>query len=99
MDDFWVTPELPDPALAIWPTARAPGTGDERLDGELAVAMAEVRGVPLRRVTVERVAFDGRPPQTTTTTVEVTRLTRARVAASMFLEPFPCKILKPEDRR
>jgi hypothetical protein len=99
VEDIWAAPDLSDPALAIWLTARARRTGSEKLDGELTEAMAVVRGVPLKRVTVEKVELEGRPPQTTTTTVEVTQLTQEKIAASMFVEPFPCKILKPEDRR
>ena len=72
VEDIWATAEFSDPALAIWLNARAPRTGNDKLDGELAEAMAQVRGVPLKRVTVEKIELEGRPPQTTTTTVEVT---------------------------
>ncbi len=98
-DDIWAAPGLQDPALAIWLTARARRTGNDKLDGKLDEATAEVRGAALKRVTVVKVELEGRPPQTTTTTVEVTQLTREEVPASMFLDPFPCKILTPEDRR
>jgi hypothetical protein len=99
VDDVWVSPDLTDPAFAIWLTTGVRWTGSSELDRKIGKTMAGIRGTPLRRVTVERVGFDGRPPLTTTTTVEVTLLTRESVAASRFLEPFPCKILRPEDRR
>ena len=99
VEDVWATAEFADPALAI--LAECPYAPDRQrqVRWELAEAMAQVRGVPLKRVTVEKIELEGRPPQTTTTTVEVTRLERKNVAAAKFVEPFPCKIPRPEDRR
>jgi hypothetical protein len=98
VEDIWADAGLSDPAFAVWLTV-APQTGNADFDRRLSKAMAQVRGTPLKHVTVARVKFEGRPEQTTTTTIEVTELAQKVLAPSTFLDPFPCKIPKPEERR
>jgi hypothetical protein len=99
VEDIWADAGLSDPAFAVWLTAAAPQTGNAEFDRRLSKTMAQVRGTPLKRVTVARVKFEGRPEQTTTTTLEVTELAQKVLAPSTFLDPFACKIPKPEERR
>lgn len=99
VEDLWADAGLSDPGFAIWLTVGASRTGIEELDRKLSDAMAPVRGALLRRVSVARYKFEGRPEQTITTSLEVEQLAQEQVPASTFVDPFPCKIPKPEDRR
>ena len=98
--DIWVTPELTDAAIAIWLSTDVSSIGSEELDRKVSEAIAQVRGAALRRVTVSKTQAEGRPVETLTTTFEVTNLEpEKQIQASTFAEPFPCKVLSPEDRR
>jgi hypothetical protein len=100
VEDIWTDPALSEPALEIWLTKGRPSVGADELERRITRAMAEVRGVPLKRITSLKVTpGGGGHERSVTTTLEVTSLARENVPASTFAEPFPCKIRKVEDRR
>ncbi len=99
VEELWTAPELTDAALSMWLSTRASRGGSASFEEKLGAAMADVYGAPLKRVIVARTELEGRAPQAITTTTEVTQLRREPLDAAMLREPFPCKILKPEDRR
>ena len=96
-DDLWIAEKLRDPGFSIWLTTGSPGAEGGDLGAKLDAVLANVSGVPVKRVSVATVAFDGGKPVTTTTTVEVSRLRREKIAPSTFAPPLDCA--KRTDRR
>ncbi|GAA0706095.1 hypothetical protein [Dokdonella soli] len=61
--------------------------------------MSAIKGAPLKRVAVTRTATDKVREETTTSTLEVTRIDRHGISAKDFAPPFKCTPRKPEDMR
>ncbi len=86
--EIWSTTALDMPAMGIWLKDSGPKTGDEQLDTLIQAEMDKVKGFPLKQVTVTTTTDEKKgKSQTSTTTMEVTKLEKTSVPASTFVIP------------
>ncbi len=86
--EIWSTTALDMPAMGIWLKDSGPKTGDEQLDALVQAEMDKVKGFPLKQVTVTTTTDEKKgKSQTSTTTMEVTKLEKTSVPESTFVIP------------
>jgi hypothetical protein len=90
--EVWVAPALKDGAFAMWLGA-APRTGNPDADRRIADGMVAAKGAALKRIQRTTLRAEGGKEQTSTTTLEVTRLSPHRPSAKALAPPFACRIV------
>ncbi len=87
-DDTWSTTALSETAMGVWLRSEPPSLGNEEFDALIKAEMGKVEGVPLKKVSVStRTDPKQGKSETTTTTMEVTRLEAMAVPAGTFVIP------------
>lgn len=88
VQEMWVVSELLGRAFGTWLRKEPPSMGDPEMDKLIALEMGKVQGVPLKMVTTSTVTESkkGRT-ETTTVTMEVTKLEKVPVPESTFVIP------------
>lgn len=94
--ELWVAPALTDRAFALW-LGSAPRTGNPDADRRIADGMASTKGAALKRIQRTTLQLDGGKEQTSTTTLEVTRLSTRRPSAKALAAPFTCRIVPAKE--
>jgi len=94
--EIWVAPALADPAFSFWLNA-APHTGNPDADRKIADAMGDAKGAALKRIQRTSLRVEGGKEQTSTSTMEVTKLSTRRPSPKSLEPPFVCRIGPSKD--
>jgi hypothetical protein len=94
--DIWVAPALTDPAFSLWLNA-APHTGNPDADRKIADAMSDAKGAALKRIQRTSLRVEGGSEQASTSTMEVTQLSKHAPSPKALEPPFACRIGPSKD--
>jgi hypothetical protein len=92
--EVWVAPALNDGAFAMWLGA-APRTGNPDADRRIADGMVAAKGAALKRIQRTTLRAEGGKEQTSTTTLEITRLSLHRPSAKPWRRRSPAGSCPP----
>ncbi len=86
-DEMWVTDKLHAPGWSIWLQQSSIYTGSEELDKLIELEQSRINGFPLKIISTRTETQNGKDPQTTTTTYEITSIRERNLPAAIFEIP------------
>ncbi len=86
-EDVWTTAKLKDLGLFAWAKTQDFKTGDDQLDALMKAEKQKMTGFPLKRISVHTTKDAKGNSQVSTTSMEVTELTEAKVKADLLEIP------------